>query len=66
MELITTSKKPKMFTAKQFSEAIKNLPSTKTTPKQRDRVYREHLGKKYGKHLLKLGYFGKTKIIDHV
>jgi antitoxin (DNA-binding transcriptional repressor) of toxin-antitoxin stability system len=41
----------KPFDAEKFKNAIKNLNLPKTTYAQRDKIYRAHLEKKYGKSL---------------
>lgn len=43
---------PKPFDANAFKRAIKDLNLPKTTHAQRERIYRAHLMKKYGKGLL--------------
>ena len=42
---------PKPFDPVAFDRLIKDLHLPKTTPKQRERIYRKHLVKKYGKGL---------------
>ena len=42
---------PKPFDADAFKHAIKGLNLPKTTYAQREKIYREHLMKKYGKSL---------------
>lgn len=42
---------PKPFDPVAFDRIIKDLHLPKTTPKQRDAIYRKHLLKKYGKGL---------------
>lgn len=44
----TTSKK---FDVEMFKNAIKDLHLPKTTPDEREKIYRTHLMKKYGKNL---------------
>ncbi len=42
----------KPFNVEEFKKILKNLaPSKPTTPKQREKIYRDHLMKKYGKGL---------------
>jgi len=40
---------PKLFNAKRFLRLAKELNLPQTTPKQREKLYRKHLAKKYGK-----------------
>ncbi len=42
---------PKPFDAESFLKLVKKLNLPKTTPAQRERRYRAHLMKKYGKNL---------------
>ena len=42
---------PKVFNAKKFREAVKKLNLPKLTPRQMEKNYRDHIQKKYGKHL---------------
>lgn len=42
---------PKLFDAKRFMELTKKLNLPYLTPKQRERNYRRHMEKKYGKYL---------------
>ncbi|MBI2600985.1 hypothetical protein HYW42_03450 [Candidatus Daviesbacteria bacterium] len=42
---------PKPFDAKKFEKLVKNLKLPKTTYAQREKIYRAHLMKKYGKGL---------------
>lgn len=42
---------PKPFDADAFKRAIKNLNLPRTTYAQREKIYRKHLMKKYGKDL---------------
>lgn len=41
----------KVFNAKAFRKAVAKLNLRKTTYEERDRIYRAHLMKKYGKNL---------------
>ncbi|MDP3955133.1 MAG: hypothetical protein Q8Q15_02090 [bacterium] len=40
---------PKPFDAKAFMRLVKDLNLPRTTPAQRERIYRKHLLEKYGK-----------------
>ena len=40
---------PKVFDAKRFLKLAKELNLPKTTPQQRERIYRNYLEKRYGK-----------------
>ena len=42
---------PKSFDPVAFDHLIKDLHLPKTTPKQREKIYKKHLMKKYGKGL---------------
>lgn len=42
---------PKPFDAKKFERIVKNLRLPKTTHAQREKIYRAHLMKKYGKDI---------------
>ena len=42
---------PKLFDVKAFKQLVKDLNLPKTTYKQREKIYRKHLMKKYGKNL---------------
>ena len=42
---------PKVFDAKKFLKIIKDLPMVKTSTEEREKAYRKHLEKKYGKYL---------------
>lgn len=39
----------KLFDAAEFKRFVKDLKLPKTTPSQRDKIYRKHLLRKYGK-----------------
>lgn len=49
--IIKPSSISKKFDVKAFKNAIKGLHLPKTTPEERDKIYRMHLMKKYGKGL---------------
>ncbi len=44
-------KPAKLFNAKKFMEAAKELDLPQTTNEEREASYRQHIEKKYGKHL---------------
>ena len=43
--------KAKPFDVKKFKKLIEALDLPPTTPAQREKIYREHLEKKYGKYI---------------
>lgn len=47
-EIIPAQRKEKTFNARRFLKMARALDLPVTTPKQRDRIYRQHLAKKYG------------------
>lgn len=50
-EIHPAKKELKVFDAKAFKKAVVRLNLRQTTYEERDRIYREHLMKKYGKNL---------------
>ena len=49
--VIKPSSTSKKFDVEAFKNAIKDLHLPKTTPDEREKIYRMHLMKKYGKNL---------------
>lgn len=50
-EILPVKEEFKVFNAKVFKQAVAKLNLRKTTYEQREKIYRAHLEKKYGKGL---------------